>query len=170
MFAEEAKRLGVPQRKPSKQEIQERCLYAMINEGAQASSRKASPPRLRHRHRLRLRLRLPALPRRPDVLRRHNGVGLSGWSLLSSTVVLVLLCLSTQSWGLPQGAVGWGSFLGVSLLTTVAIVALYASTARIGPFRTALGHEPGTGDLDPAQRPGARRVHRRGCNCSARLS
>lgn len=62
----------------------------------------------------------------------------SGWSLLSSTVVLVLLCLSTQSWGLPQGAVGWGSFLGVSLLTTVAIVALYASTARIGPFRTAL--------------------------------
>jgi short chain enoyl-CoA hydratase (EC 4.2.1.17)/3-hydroxyacyl-CoA dehydrogenase (EC 1.1.1.35) len=34
MFAEEAARLGVPQRKPSKQEIQERCLYAMINEGA----------------------------------------------------------------------------------------------------------------------------------------
>ena len=34
MFAEEAKRLGVPQRKPSKQGIQERCLYAMINEGA----------------------------------------------------------------------------------------------------------------------------------------
>jgi 3-hydroxyacyl-CoA dehydrogenase len=34
MFAEEARRLGVPQRKPSKQEIQERCLYAMINEGA----------------------------------------------------------------------------------------------------------------------------------------
>ena len=34
MFADEAKRLGVPQRKPSKQEIQERCLYAMINEGA----------------------------------------------------------------------------------------------------------------------------------------
>ncbi len=34
MFAEEAQRLGVPQRKPSKQEIQERCIYAMINEGA----------------------------------------------------------------------------------------------------------------------------------------
>ncbi|MCP5290143.1 MAG: enoyl-CoA hydratase/isomerase family protein [Burkholderiaceae bacterium] len=34
MFAAEAARLGVPQRKPSKQEIQERCLYAMINEGA----------------------------------------------------------------------------------------------------------------------------------------
>ena len=34
MAAAEAARLGVPQRKPSTQEIQERCLYAMINEGA----------------------------------------------------------------------------------------------------------------------------------------
>jgi 3-hydroxyacyl-CoA dehydrogenase len=34
MIREEAARLGVPQRKPSRQEIQERCLYAMINEGA----------------------------------------------------------------------------------------------------------------------------------------
>ncbi|WP_096701163.1 3-hydroxyacyl-CoA dehydrogenase NAD-binding domain-containing protein [Magnetospirillum sp. 15-1] len=30
----EAKRLGIPQRNPGKQEIQDRCLYAMINEGA----------------------------------------------------------------------------------------------------------------------------------------
>jgi 3-hydroxyacyl-CoA dehydrogenase len=34
MLQEEAKRLDIPQRKPSAQEIQERCLYAMINEGA----------------------------------------------------------------------------------------------------------------------------------------
>ena len=34
LFAEEARRLGVPQRKPLKQEIQERCLCSMINEGA----------------------------------------------------------------------------------------------------------------------------------------
>jgi 3-hydroxyacyl-CoA dehydrogenase len=34
LMREEAARLGVPQRRPSKQEIQERCLYAMINEGA----------------------------------------------------------------------------------------------------------------------------------------
>jgi 3-hydroxyacyl-CoA dehydrogenase len=34
MFAAEAARLGVPQRQPSQQEIRERCLYAMINEGA----------------------------------------------------------------------------------------------------------------------------------------
>jgi len=34
LLQEEAKRLDVPQRKPGAQEIQERCLYAMINEGA----------------------------------------------------------------------------------------------------------------------------------------
>jgi 3-hydroxyacyl-CoA dehydrogenase len=34
LLQQEAKRLNVPQRKPSAQEIQERCLYAMINEGA----------------------------------------------------------------------------------------------------------------------------------------
>jgi 3-hydroxyacyl-CoA dehydrogenase len=34
LLQQEAKRLNIPQRKPSTQEIQERCLYAMINEGA----------------------------------------------------------------------------------------------------------------------------------------
>jgi 3-hydroxyacyl-CoA dehydrogenase len=34
LMQEEAKRLNIPQRTPSAQEIQERCLYAMINEGA----------------------------------------------------------------------------------------------------------------------------------------
>jgi drug/metabolite transporter (DMT)-like permease len=62
----------------------------------------------------------------------------SGWSLLSSTTVLVLLCLATQSWQVPSTGIGWAGFLGMSLFTTGAIVALYASTARIGPFRTAL--------------------------------
>jgi 3-hydroxyacyl-CoA dehydrogenase len=34
LLQEEGKRLNIPQRKPTAQEIQERCLYAMINEGA----------------------------------------------------------------------------------------------------------------------------------------
>jgi len=34
MFAAEAARLGVPQRRPAAQEIRERCLVALINEGA----------------------------------------------------------------------------------------------------------------------------------------
>jgi len=62
----------------------------------------------------------------------------SGYSLASSTAVLALLCLATQTWNLPQTLPGWGGFLGTSVATTVAVVALFASTARIGPFRTAL--------------------------------
>ncbi len=62
----------------------------------------------------------------------------SGYSLLSSTAVLAVACLATQTWNLPHGLVGWAGFLGTSLATTVAILALFASTARIGPFRTAL--------------------------------
>jgi 3-hydroxyacyl-CoA dehydrogenase len=34
LLHDEGKRLGIPQRKPSRQEIQERCIYGMINEGA----------------------------------------------------------------------------------------------------------------------------------------
>jgi drug/metabolite transporter (DMT)-like permease len=62
----------------------------------------------------------------------------TGYSLLSSTAVLALLCIATQTWNLPQTGIGWAGFLGTSLATTVAILALFASTARIGPFRTAL--------------------------------
>jgi drug/metabolite transporter (DMT)-like permease len=62
----------------------------------------------------------------------------SGYSLLSSTVVLAVACLVTQTWNLPTGLVGWAGFLGTSIATTIAVVALFASTARIGPFRTAL--------------------------------
>ena len=38
----------------------------------QHSRRRPRPPLGRHRHRVRLRLRLPGLPRRPNVLRRHD--------------------------------------------------------------------------------------------------
>lgn len=62
----------------------------------------------------------------------------SGYSLISSTLVLAAICLATQTWNFPQTAAGWGGFLGTSVATTVAIVALFVSTARIGPFRTAL--------------------------------
>ncbi len=62
----------------------------------------------------------------------------SGYSMLSSTAVLALACLATLTWNLPQTGAGWAGFLGASVATTVAILALFASTARIGPFRTAL--------------------------------
>ena len=63
---------------------------------------------------------------------------ISGYSLLSSTAVLALVCLATQTWNLPQTLPGWGGFLGTSVSTTIGVIALFASTARIGPFRTAL--------------------------------
>ena len=62
----------------------------------------------------------------------------TGYSLLSSTAVLAVLCVATMTWNLPQTGAGWAGFLATSVATTVAILALFASTTRIGPFRTAL--------------------------------
>ncbi len=62
----------------------------------------------------------------------------SGYSLLSSTIVLAAACIVLQNWHVPQSVAGWGGFLGTSVATTIAILALFASTSRIGPFRTAL--------------------------------
>jgi drug/metabolite transporter (DMT)-like permease len=60
------------------------------------------------------------------------------YSLVSSTIVLVAASLLTGTWALPKSALGWTGFLGTSVTTTLAILALFASAARIGPFRTAL--------------------------------
>jgi probable blue pigment (indigoidine) exporter len=38
----------------------------------------------------------------------------------------------------PHTAMGWVSFVGIGLTTTIAFLTLYVSTQRIGPFRTAL--------------------------------
>ena len=62
----------------------------------------------------------------------------SGYSLLSSTLVLAAASLVTLTWDLPQTTPGWLAFLGASFATTIAILALFASAARVGPFRTAL--------------------------------
>jgi drug/metabolite transporter (DMT)-like permease len=60
------------------------------------------------------------------------------YSMLSSSAVLVAACLVTGDWRTPDGALGWSAFVGASITTTIAILALFASTVRIGPFRTAL--------------------------------
>ena len=57
------------------EEILERCIYPMINEGAKILEEGKAHPRLRHRHRLDQRLRLAGLSRRPDVLRRPRRPG-----------------------------------------------------------------------------------------------
>jgi drug/metabolite transporter (DMT)-like permease len=65
--------------------------------------------------------------------------GLTTWHTMgASTVLLVAALLGTGTWQPPAGAAGWAALLATSVTTTVGILALFASAARIGPFRTAL--------------------------------
>jgi probable blue pigment (indigoidine) exporter len=60
------------------------------------------------------------------------------YSMISSAVVFVAASLLTQTWNPPQAALGWIYLVAVSLATTAAILFVFVSTMRIGPFRTAL--------------------------------
>ena len=61
---------GANPRKICDEEILERCLYPMINEGAKILEERQGDPAVRHRCGLGERLRLAGLSRRPDVVRR----------------------------------------------------------------------------------------------------
>jgi probable blue pigment (indigoidine) exporter len=60
------------------------------------------------------------------------------YSLLSSTAVFAVAAAATLNWQVPQTAYGWLAVLIVSVCTAVAVLTLYMSTIRIGPFRSAL--------------------------------
>jgi drug/metabolite transporter (DMT)-like permease len=60
------------------------------------------------------------------------------YTLLSSTAVFAVLSVLTWSWHWPHGGTGWAAFISLGVVTTMGIFALYVSTQRIGPFRTAL--------------------------------
>jgi drug/metabolite transporter (DMT)-like permease len=60
------------------------------------------------------------------------------YTLWSSMAVFVGLSLVTLNWQAPHTAMGWVAFAGLGFTTTTAILTLYVSTQRIGPFRTAL--------------------------------
>ena len=60
------------------------------------------------------------------------------YTLWSSMLVFVGLSLATWNWQPPHTVPGWVAFVGIGATTTAAIFALYVSTQRIGPFRTAL--------------------------------
>ena len=69
----------------------------------------------------------------------HADPRLTTWySMLSSSVVFVAISLATWTWHPPTTAVGWAAMVGTSLTTTVAILAVFISASRVGPFRTAL--------------------------------
>jgi drug/metabolite transporter (DMT)-like permease len=60
------------------------------------------------------------------------------YSMISSTAVFVAVSLATQTWNPPQTTLGWVLLVALSLTTTAAILFVFISTVRIGPFRTAL--------------------------------
>jgi drug/metabolite transporter (DMT)-like permease len=68
----------------------------------------------------------------------HADARLTTWySLLSSSVIFFVLA-ALQPLNLPQTIGVWGAVIGVGLTATVAVLAIFVSTVRIGPFRTAL--------------------------------
>ena len=73
IIEETSKKLGITRRAISDEEILERCLYPMVNEGAKILEEKMAPARARHRRDLGQRLRLAGLSRRPDVVGRQRG-------------------------------------------------------------------------------------------------
>jgi drug/metabolite transporter (DMT)-like permease len=60
------------------------------------------------------------------------------YSLVSSTAVFAFFSLVTWNWNVPQTTVGWVAFLALSVATVVAVLTLFMSVHRIGPFRSAL--------------------------------
>ena len=59
-------------------------------------------------------------------------------SSISTTVVFVGLSLLLMHWQPPASAAGWVVIVLLGIAMTAGILGVFASTARIGPFRTAL--------------------------------
>jgi drug/metabolite transporter (DMT)-like permease len=60
------------------------------------------------------------------------------YALLSSTAIFLVWSLATWNWHPPQTGYGWFAMLVVSVMVTIAVLTLFVSTQRIGPFRSAL--------------------------------
>jgi probable blue pigment (indigoidine) exporter len=60
------------------------------------------------------------------------------YTLWSSMLVFAAVAAASWTWHWPHGPAGWVAFIGIGFTTTAAVLTLYVSTQRIGPFRTAL--------------------------------
>jgi probable blue pigment (indigoidine) exporter len=60
------------------------------------------------------------------------------YSLVSSTAVLSLAALAAWNWQPPATISGWIAMIVLSAAVTGGMLGVFASTIRIGPFRTAL--------------------------------
>ncbi|HEY7665170.1 MAG TPA: DMT family transporter [Xanthobacteraceae bacterium] len=71
-------------------------------------------------------------------LQGADALQITWYSMMSSTAVLVAATLAAQDWQPPVDAPGWTALLAFSAAVTAGILGVFASTVRIGPFRTAL--------------------------------
>jgi drug/metabolite transporter (DMT)-like permease len=60
------------------------------------------------------------------------------YSLVPSAMVFILASALTRTWNPPHSALGWGAFAGMTVTSTLSLLTIFVSIARIGPFRTAL--------------------------------
>jgi drug/metabolite transporter (DMT)-like permease len=67
-----------------------------------------------------------------------NPLAITLYSMVSSTALLAAASLFTGNWQPPLTAVGWLAAVGLSIFVMTGILGVFASTVRIGPFRTAL--------------------------------
>ena len=52
--------------------------------------------------------------------------------------MFIAAALATANWQPPVTALGWFALIGSSIAMAIAVLAVFVSTARVGPFRTAL--------------------------------
>ena len=60
------------------------------------------------------------------------------WSLGAATAIFAAAALATLNWQPPVTGVGWFALIGSSVAMAIAVLMIFISTVRIGPFRTAL--------------------------------
>src|SRR5262249_34620454 len=67
-----------------------------------------------------------------------DALRITWYSLVSSTVVFVIAALAAWNWQPPATTSGWLALIALSAAVTTGLLGVFASTVRIGPFRTAL--------------------------------
>jgi drug/metabolite transporter (DMT)-like permease len=72
------------------------------------------------------------------VMRAADPVAMTFYSMISSTVLFIAVSLVSRHWQPPLTMAGWVAVVGLSVFVTCGILGVFASTMRIGPFRTAL--------------------------------
>ena len=73
-----------------------------------------------------------------SVLQGADARLITWYSMLSSTAILAAVPIATWTWNWPQTAYGWFALTIVGITVTVAVLTLFVSIQRVGPFRSAL--------------------------------